>query len=235
MLSKENHGRTTLQAELDREKAKGTEDLDLDGVERIRGLIAAKQLEVTPAELLALLRRRVDLMSKGGQAGPTLADELALEGVESIAELDLTGVNRTEPSSQPDSSRLGQTSSTRSGSNAWRFVRVPNSTRRRSRPSWRLKAPPKSPELDLRGVSRIKRLVEEDRLEISTAQLRELGLRSEALLPETEPEVTARSTLNWRRKARPGSPTLAWLMSDSSGISSGSRGSRLPMRNWSNS
>ena len=45
--------------------AKVIEDLDLDGVERIRDLIAAKQLEVTPAELMALARRRVDLMSKG--------------------------------------------------------------------------------------------------------------------------------------------------------------------------
>ena len=188
MLSKENHGRTTLQAELDREKAKGIEDLDLDGVERIRGLIAAKQLEVTPVELKALARRRVELMSKGGQAGPTLADELALEGVESIAELDLTGVNRIRALIAARQLTVGLDQLNALGKQRMALRSGPEFDKTTLEAELALEGASKISELDLRGVSRIKRLVEEDRLEISTAQLRELGLRSEALPSETEPE-----------------------------------------------
>ncbi len=190
MLSEENQGRTTLQVELDREKAKGIEDLDLDGVERIRGLIAALNLEVTPAELIGLAQRRADLLSKGGPGGPTLADELALEGVEAITELDLMGVNRIRALIAARQLTVAPDQLSALGKQRMTLLASRENGKTTLETELTLEGASKIAELDSRGVSRIKRLVAEDRLEISTAQLRELGLRSEALVPETGPENT---------------------------------------------
>ena len=181
MLSKEIQNRTTLQVELDREKAKSIADLDLAGVERIRGLIASKKLEVPAADFVALARQRVDLLRTGGPGARTLADELALEGVEAIEALDLEGVKRIRELVEAKQLSVTTDQLNALGKRRMALLASLESNKTTLEAELALEGAATIADLDRDGVFRIKRLVEVDRLDISTAQLKELGLRLEAL------------------------------------------------------
>jgi hypothetical protein len=187
LLIKEKQNRTTLRAELDREEASGIGDLDLAGVERIRSLIADKKLEVIPGDLGALAQQRVDLLSKSGPGKPALDDELALEGVETIEALDLEGVNRIRSLIEARQLTVAPLQLHALGKRRMALLSSPGDEKATLEAELALEGVTKISDLDQAGALRIRELVGQDKLDISVDQLRELGLRTEALRLTDEP------------------------------------------------
>ncbi|MEO6061525.1 MAG: DUF4157 domain-containing protein, partial [Thermoflexales bacterium] len=87
-------GETTLADALAREGVETIGALDFDGVERVVDLVDEKKLRLEPAQLQQLGRRRSELQAAGILASRLSFDlALAREGVESIGQLDLAGVD----------------------------------------------------------------------------------------------------------------------------------------------
>lgn len=190
LLSQQSQARTTLEAELGKEKVKGIGDLELDGVERIRGLIAEKKIEVTPAELISLAQRRMDLLRAGARSEPTLEDELTLEGVDAIDALDRDGVKRIRDLVAQKQISITPEQINALGKRRMALLSGPDSGKTTLEAELALAGAATIADLDRAGIDRIRMLVGSDELDLTLTQLNALGLRSEALPPEAEREET---------------------------------------------